>query len=308
MTRKKRLASIGTTILFFILGVIFLMSSAWLLVDTQKYKDSLAQAQEQLEVAEASKLELETTVESLLRENENILETVKELELEVEELKTQGAEVEETLANDNQKVAYLTFDDGPSGNTIKILDFLKANEIPATFFVLGKEGQGETYRRIVNEGHTLAMHSNTHNYSGIYQSVDTFMADVTALSNTIQKETGVIPHILRFPGGSNNTVSHKYGGKDIMPRIIERVKQAGYIYFDWNVDSMDAAKGLQDVEVIVNSVLNGSKGLKNAVILMHDAQPKTTTVEALPAIVEGLKNQGFVFKALSSDSELVQFY
>ena len=133
------------------------------------------------------------------------------------------------------------------------------------------------------------------------------MADVKSLSDHIKDLTGVETKILRFPGGSNNRVSHRYGGSDIMTKIIPTVEEAGYVYYDWNVDSQDAAKGLQDTQVIVDSVLSQAKHNNNAVILMHDAAAKTTTVEALPAIVEGLKEQGFVFDALTTESEPVKF-
>ena len=207
----------------------------------------------------------------------------------------------------DEKVVYLTFDDGPSANTVKILDFLKANNIKATFFVLEKQGYDDLYKRIVDEGHAIAIHSSTHDYAEIYKNVDAFMADVKSLSDHIKDLTGVETKLLRFPGGSNNRVSHRYGGSDIMTKIIPTVEEAGYVYYDWNVDSQDAAKGLQDTQVIVDSVLSQAKHNNNAVILMHDAAAKTTTVEALPAIVEGLKEQGFVFDALTTESEPVKF-
>ena len=139
------------------------------------------------------------------------------------------------------------------------------------------------------------------------------MADMNALNSLIEETTGVKSNIMRFPGGSNNTISKKYGGNTIMDKVIPAVEAAGFTYFDWNVDSRDAATSKQDKQVIIDSVLKGaesvtnSNGEANAVILMHDAAAKTTTVEALPAIVEGLKKQGFVFRRLTPESQTIQF-
>lgn len=304
---RKRKSDIGFTVLFCVLAVVLIGASAMLFKNNQTKAVELEEITEEVATLEASKSNLEVQVGELEVQNEQLTKQIEELRGEVKELEAQGITInlDEEIAN--KKIAYLTFDDGPSKNTIKILDFLKANNIKATFFVLGNEAQGDIYRRIVNEGHTIAIHSNTHDYSQIYQNVDTFMSDVNALSSLIEKETGVKPDVLRFPGGSNNTVGKRYGGTDIMSRIIPEVEGAGYAYFDWNVDSMDAAKGLQDKQVIVDSVLNGAKYTNNAVILMHDAAPKTTTVDALPDIVEGLRNQGFVFDKLTTESEPVKF-
>lgn len=186
-------------------------------------------------------------------------------------MKDKMPEISNSLqSEENKKIAYLTFDDGPSANTIPILDFLKANHIKATFFVLKKEGYDDIYKRIVDEGHTIALHSSTHDYAQIYQNVDTFMNDMNTLSEHIKKLTGVETKIMRFPGGSNNRVSHRYGGSDVMSKIIPTVEEAGLVYYDWNVDSQDSAKGVQDTQVIINSVLSQAKYNNNAVILMHD--------------------------------------
>lgn len=255
--------------------------------------------QEQNELLGAKSKNLEIYAEELKEKNNQLIRKIEELENEKEEI---SEEVDKEV-----KYAYLTFDDGPSANTIKILDYLKENNIKATFFVNGREGHDSTYKRIVEEGHTIANHSNTHDYAKIYKSVDSFMEDINNLSDLIKEKTGVQAKVFRFPGGSNNTVSHKYGGENIMSKIIPAVEEAGYTYFDWNVDSTDAAKALQDKDVIVNSVLSGTKYTNNAVILMHDAAAKKTTVEALPTIVEGLKKQGFMFKALDPKSHPVKF-
>ncbi|MHC1749146.1 MAG: polysaccharide deacetylase family protein [Cellulosilyticaceae bacterium] len=303
--RHKKKSEIGMTILFFALAIIFLSTTGFLVVKNSHKSEALSKVKQKVEVLANKKDGLETQVKELETKNSEKTKEIDSLKQEVEQMKTKYPNV--SVDGENQRYAYLTFDDGPSKNTVKILDFLKANNIKATFFVLGKEGHGDIYNRIVKEGHTIAIHSNTHEYSQIYTSVDSFMKDITDLSALIEKETGVKPNVLRFPGGSNNTVSHRYGGSEIMNQIIPTVEKAGYTYFDWNVDSMDASKGLQDKNVIVNSVLSGAGYTDNAVILMHDAAAKTTTVEALPEIVEGLRKDGFMFRTLTPNSEPVKF-
>lgn len=306
MIRRKN--QIGVTILLIIVSLGLLGGTGFIVSKNKGQSEKLEQVQGKLATVEASKTNLETQVKELETKNEQLLKQIEELNIGLQDLEKEGIDITTMTNNEeDRKVAYLTFDDGPSANTAKILDFLKANNIRATFFVLEKDGYDELYKRIVDEGHAIAIHSSTHDYAQIYQNVDNFMNDVNSLSNHIKELTGVETKLLRFPGGSNNTVSHRYGGKDIMNQIIPTVTDAGYVYYDWNVDSLDAAKGLQDTQVIVDSVLKQAKYNDNAVILMHDAAAKTTTVDALPKIVEGLKEQGFVFDALSTDSEPVKF-
>ena len=207
------------------------------------------------------------------------------------------------------KVAYLTFDDGPSKNTEKILNTLKQYGAKGTFFVNGKTDSysKSLYKRIVNEGHAIGNHTYSHNYKSIYASKNGFMKDFNQLEDYLQSLVGVSPKIVRFPGGSNNTVSHNYGGKGVTKEIAQELQRNGYVYFDWNVDSTDASVSKQSKSKIVQRVLNISKGKNTAVILMHDSAVKTTTAEALPEIIQGLKEQGFTFQSLNAQSYAPQF-
>lgn len=250
-------------------------------------------------------------IDDLIAKNELILKDltsqITESKKSLNSLSISNASVSDIIANpENARYAYLTFDDGPSSNTIKVLDFLKINNIKATFFVLGT-GDTSIYKRIVEDGHTIALHSDTHKYEEIYKDVDSYMADLNALSDKIKATTGVEPKILRFPGGSVNGVSKKHGGEDIMDRIRKEVLDAGYVYFDWNVDSQDAAKNNQDPNIIVESVMADVSKYKQSVILMHDAGTKGTTVEALPEIVRQLRSEGFLIKPLTVDTPPVRF-
>ncbi|WP_164716653.1 polysaccharide deacetylase family protein [Paenibacillus whitsoniae] len=202
------------------------------------------------------------------------------------------------------KMAYLTFDDGPSENTERILAILRKYGIRATFFVIGNssdEGK-RLYRRIHADGHVIGNHTYSHNYQVVYSSVQAFAKDTERLETLLEQTIGVRPALLRYPGGSNNLVSLHYGGKQIMPRIIHEMTRKGYDYIDWNVSSTDAARTVQPKREIIDAVLSASRTKKEAVILMHDVKVKTTTVEALPEIIEGLVKQGFHFDVLSRAS------
>ena len=228
--------------------------------------------------------------------------------LQVDKPKKQTPPEEKNISNpENEKVAYLTFDDGPSLNTLKVLEILKENNIKATFFVTGnnKTGSDEIYKRIIEEGHVIGNHTYSHSYSMLYSSSNGFFEDFNRLQDFLQETTGTRPEIMRFPGGSNNTVSNKYGGKRVMNEIISRVKVEGYKHFDWNVSSTDG--GVNSTDTIINSVLNGAKNKKKAIVLFHDSEAKTTTMEALPVIIPKLKEMGFHFEVLTKDSFAHQF-
>ncbi|WP_167357103.1 polysaccharide deacetylase family protein [Paenibacillus pectinilyticus] len=207
-------------------------------------------------------------------------------------------------SNHSTRNAYLTFDDGPSENTERILHILRKYGIHATFFVNGNstpEGK-RLYRLIHADGHVIGNHTYTHNYNSLYTSVQAFSQDTERLERLLEQTIGVRSTLIRYPGGSNNLVSHRFGGKGIMPRIIHEMSKEGYDYMDWNVSSTDAARVVQPTNEIIDAVLSSSKNKKEAIILMHDVKVKTTTVAALPAIIEGLQKQGFQFQVLSKDS------
>lgn len=304
----RRNSGIGVGIVLVVISVGLIATTGWLGINNRGKKEALSEIQTQADTLKESKDVLEQQVNALQVKGDQLTKQIEELNTAIQELKDKGIDVEvKPIAQEDRKTAYLTFDDGPSQNTIKILDFLKANNIQATFFVTMKEGYDDVYKRIVEEGHTMALHTATHDYQEIYQSVDTFFDDLNEISDHVEAITGVKSKIIRFPGGSTNTVSNRYGGAGLMDRIIEAVNEKGYVYYDWNVDSSDASKASQDTQVIVNSVLSQAKWQKEANILMHDAAGKGTTVQALPEIVEGLRAQGFVFRAINDQTKPVQF-
>lgn len=197
------------------------------------------------------------------------------------------------------KIAYLTFDDGPSPLvTPKILEILKQHDIKATFFVIGKmaERNPELVRQMHEEGHLICNHTYSHNYKLIYSNPDSFMADVTKCEEVLKTILGkdFETNILRFPAGSF--------GKKRQP-FRERVNEDGYTSIDWNTLNGDA-EGLHiPTAVLINRIKETTENKNTAVVLMHDSNTKYTTAEALSETIGYLESEGYVFKTLE-DYEL----
>ncbi|MBD5460230.1 MAG: polysaccharide deacetylase [Lachnospiraceae bacterium] len=206
--------------------------------------------------------------------------------LQVETIPEEAQVDSDLELDENIRKIYLTFDDGPSSNTDKILDILAEYDVKATFFVIGKTDQRsrEALVRIVEEGHTLAMHSYTHKYDEVYGSVESFAEDFTKLQDYLYEVTGVKSMVYRFPGGSSNKLKAR---KLEMREYIDWLNEQGVVYFDWNVASGDAAARTLSADEIVKNCMDGlKKNYKTSVILMHDASGRPTTVEALPRLLE----------------------
>ena len=186
---------------------------------------------------------------------------------------------------DGIRRVYITFDDGPSSSTNTILDILDSYGVKATFFVTGKEGEEyeDIYRRIAGSGHTLGMHSYSHKYSELYESLGSFSADLHKLQTYLYETTGVWSQYYRFPGGSSNTVS-KVDTKE----LIDYLDLEHITYFDWNVASSDDSNGISK-DIIVANVMTGIPKHHEAIVLLHDAADKPATVEALPEIIEQIQ-------------------
>ena len=231
--------------------------------------------------------------------------TEEEVSADVQTLENQNVWSESsgtTPADSGIHKVYLTFDDGPSANTDQILDILDEYGVKATFFVVGKEGYNDQYRRIVEEGHTLGMHSYSHVYRDIYESVEAYGQDLEKLHTYLYELTGVDSRIVRLPGGSSNTVS-----KDKIQDIIAYLGQQGMTYYDWNVSSGDAASGYVSAQQIADNVLNHVSEHHTSIVLMHDASGKNTTVEALPIILEKiLESDNMVLLPITEDTVPIQ--
>lgn len=276
--------------------------------DLEKENQQLKEANEKLKMQISLKNETKTR---LAKEKSSaavvVTQTVKKATEPPQKNSNQATK--KAVAPTSHKVAYLTFDDGPSHNTTKVLDILKKNNIKATFFVNGKNTAeaNSLYKRIVAEGHSIGNHTYSHDYASIYKSKDQFMASLLKMEQHILSLTGVKMDIVRFPGGSNNRVSWQYGGKNLTQQIATELTAKGYVYYDWNVDSTDASKVNQSKTNIVNGVLQGTKGQKQINVLMHDASPKNSTASALPEIIIGLRDQGYSFDRITKNTTPNQF-
>ena len=198
-------------------------------------------------------------------------------------------------------VIFLTFDDGPNEpNTSKILDILKEENVKATFFVTG-EGPDYLIQRAYNEGHAIGLHTYTHIYADVYASVENYYNDLNKISDRVERLIGLKSKIIRFPGGSSNTVSRNYS-KGIMSFLVKDVKDKGYEYFDWNVDSNDASTNTSANEVYTNTISTLYK-TRNNIVLFHDN--KTSTANALTDIIKYAKNNGYTFDVITKDGPVV---
>ena len=202
-------------------------------------------------------------------------------------------------------VVYLTFDDGPSPNiTPAILDILKKRKIKATFFVINRHDSLDyLYKRIVDEGHAIAIHSSSHNYAWVYESVDSFWNDFNIISDKVKRLTGVKSKILRFIGGSSNAISANYS-PGIMSYLVKDVLRKGYYYYDWNVDSGDAISQNTSADVY-NQVTQGLSKNRGNIVLMHDSGGQNSTLGALNDIISYGLNNGYTFDKIDKSTEMV---
>lgn len=195
---------------------------------------------------------------------------------------------------------YLTFDDGPSDRvTPRVLDTLKAYNVHATFFIVNYGESGKALiRRMIDEGHTVAIHGYSHDYAAIYKSNEAFMQNIYRLRDRLRSDFGYEAAIIRFPGGSSNTVSRQYS-VGIMSRLAQRVQAEGFTYFDWNVSSGDAAGTPASSGQIYNNVTSALRHGRSNVVLMHDAGAKGTTADALPDIIRYCLANGYSIQPIT---------
>ena len=207
----------------------------------------------------------------------------------------------------SDKTIYLTFDDGPSYLTENILDILKKENIPATFFLTSRQiyKYKDVVKRMQAENHTVALHTSSHIYSYVYSSETNYFNDLNQIRMQIYQITGQKPRIVRLPGGSSNTISKKYN-QGIVTRITNTLNENDFYYFDWNIDSEDA-NGNQTKESIYCNVTNRIHNGTN-IILMHDSSTKQTTLEALPYIIKYAKANGYTFAKITKNTEAIHHH
>lgn len=197
---------------------------------------------------------------------------------------------------------YLTFDDGPSDLTPQVLDLLDEYDAKATFFVVYTDNEKYTsyLKDIMDRGHTLALHSYSHDYDKIYQSVDAFLEDFDKVYTWVYEETGMRPTLFRFPGGSTN------GKTSVVNNIITEMERRGFIYYDWNVSSGDGSN-LTTTQNILENVCTNVGSFDQPVVLMHDGAGKNATLKALPTLLETLAEEGYEFCSLDETLQPIQY-
>ena len=207
-----------------------------------------------------------------------------------------GSAAEEPLP---EKWVCLTFDDGPSKTTPDVLAALNTAGVHGTFFVVATD-YNEKYLPLLTEaaaaGHQIALHSASHEYSDIYQSSDAYWEDIALLKERIAPYVDVESiRYLRFPGGSTNTVSRRYGGKGLMKQLKAEVEQKGLQWVDWNVCAEDAVGGHPSADTIYRNVVHETGEQTHCVVLMHDSSSTHTNAEALPDIIQWYTDNGYTF-------------
>lgn len=282
----KRWAVLG--VFFFILNICFIVGICFNR-RVQGPKDTVAMVQGAESEAELAELNKEQSGSKVNKKDKVDKPTEKD---------------RQTSKKDNMnKRIYLTFDDGPSKNTEKILGILKEYDVHATFFVIGKEDEfsKSMYKRIVEEGHTLGMHSYSHKYNEIYESKKAFFQDYRKIKKLLYDVTGERPVYYRFPGGTSNTIS-KVSMKSLASGLMKR----GSVYFDWNAMNGDATGKDLTKKQMINNVLKDVEIHNTSVVLMHDTADKNKTVEMLPDLLGKLKKMKVDVLPIDGDTPLVQ--
>ena len=280
--RRKRIERLKKMIVITIAMAILIPTVLCIFMGIQLFKVSgeLKSLKEQIAIMNDDTLkEQDLPADSDINQDE----TVNVIGDKIEEETDAEASVPDDV---NTRKVYLTFDDGPSSYTDEILDILSGYGVKATFFVVGTEEEAylPMYQRIVEEGHSIGMHSYSHNYAGIYQSLDSFKEDYGKIKGLIKDKTGVDCLLYRFPGGSSNSV-----GKEHIQEYIAYLDEEGVVYYDWNVSSEDATGVWVSVDTIVKNCTSELEKYNSAYILLHDGASKKNTVEALPQIIEKIQ-------------------
>ncbi|MBQ7288170.1 MAG: polysaccharide deacetylase family protein [Clostridia bacterium] len=268
------------------------------IIEQDKYYDSGATARDDVDGNLSAKITVSGGVDTSRLGTHTITYTVQDSSGNTATAQRTVTVISKSAAQANK--IFLTFDDGPSTSvTTRILDILKKNNVKATFFILDYGvAKKPLIQRMLNEGHTIGIHGYSHDFAKIYASDAAFMDNINRLNDKLASDFGHRTNLIRFPGGSSNTVSRKYA-KGIMTRLSKLVSDSGYIYYDWNISSNDAVKGMSSKQTIYSSVTENLRYSRNNIVLMHDTAAKTTTADALQDIINYGKNHAYVFEALT---------
>ena len=206
---------------------------------------------------------------------------------------------------DDRKVAYLTFDDGPSLLSSKYLDILKEEDVKATFFFIGQQicdDMEGIVKRAIDEGNEIGVHTYCHEACSIYKCSDAYYRDIMKTKKLLEDKFKYKPVLFRFPWGSANNYIASYRDD-----IILRLGKEGMEYQDWNVSAEDSV-GSPTINSILNNIRKDYKKYNEPVILMHDSGCNEKTLAALKEVIRDLKKSGYSFATLSQRSKPCHFY
>lgn len=312
--RKKRLMRLGATVVVLLVLIVVVVSVVRGLGGdgNRKLSGGGSGSGDTTNVTSQVKEQEDTSKPASQRESKQYKKIKDDTSLPAYALEYPGMysdAVSEPNVESDEKVCYLTFDDGPSStNTPGILDALKQANVKATFFVITSEidGNEDIIKRIVDEGHTLCIHANEHVYGDLYSSVEGYLKDFSEAYDKIYAITGYRVQGFRFPGGSNNAVMQRHNTYDA---IVGEMTRRGFEYYDWNAYDHDAENGDYSVEQMVNYAIDEvtSSSRNDTVLLMHDTYGKEKTVQALPSIISRLKEVGIEMLPITNSSRPVHF-
>lgn len=202
--------------------------------------------------------------------------------------------------NIEKKIIYLTFDDGPSVTTNKILDTLKEKDVKATFFLIGNQivGFEDTVKRIHKEGHSIGLHTYTHKFKRIYNNNDNFIKEMKHCSDEINNITGVNPNIIRFPGGSRKHLNNEF---------LCRLHEENFKIYDWNLQVSDGINPNLSSNKLFKEATADNDSISPIILLMHCDYMHKNTCKALPEIIDYYKQQGYIFKPITEDTPELYF-
>ena len=309
MGRENRIRRIRFLLVLapFLLGIAAIVLSVMTIFMINSQNEKISQLENETVLMQEQQILLLEKVNVTSNELTGLTDRLSEFTTNMAKLERRipiGGDVKVERGSDEwPKKVYLTFDDGPSANTQKILDILEHYGVKGNFFVVGTKSDNlkKMYKKIVDSGNVLGMHSYSHKYSEVYSSKEAFIEDLDNISELIKEETGIESKIYRFPGGSSNNVS-----RVPMKELIQVLNERGITYYDWNVESGDATNPVLPVEDIIENSLATIGKYEEAMILFHDLSNKTTTVEALPTIIETLLEQGITIAPIDDNTMLIQ--
>lgn len=283
--RRKRVQRLKKIIVGIVAAglVIPMLCCVYLICRLHTINGTLKDLEQRLEELDSRNQEIQTLLQQLGEQETSPAQTSQ-----IQENSSVSEPSESVVEGSGQETihkVYLTFDDGPSIYTNEILDILDQYHVKATFFVVGKDGSSaeEALQRIVEEGHTLGMHSYSHKYKELYESMDSFTEDFEQIRDYIYQATGVESVCYRFPGGSSNTVS-----EIDMHDFIDYLDSQGVEYYDWNVSSGDGGSMKLSTDTLLENCTKDIDTRDTSIVLLHDSAEKPTTVEALPDIIENI--------------------